>query len=202
MTELEYLRRQHQDGRVSRRDFPGRAAALGASAALVSTMLGRIEAHAAAAPRNGGALRLGLGSGSIDPTSYNDSVMIDASRALFNGLVEWGQYGKPVPELAESWEARPGATEWMLNLKKGVTFSNGKTFGADDAIYSINLHRGQNTSVAAGAFEAIKGAKKLTDRSMYPARRRRDRRAGVPRLGRSAQQERRRPHPARRLRHG
>ena len=167
MTELEVLMHLHRDGRVSRREFLGRAAALGAGAALVSSMVGSIEAHAAETPRKGGTLRLGLGGGSTtdstDPASYNDSVMIDASRAIFNGLVEWGQDGKPVPELVESWEAKPGAAEWVLNLRKGVSFSNGKTFGADDAIYSINLHRGQTKSGAAGSFKVIKDVKKLSD---------------------------------------
>ncbi len=165
MTELEFLKQQHQDGRVSRREFLGRAAALGASAALVSTMLGAVEAHAAETPRKGGTLRLGLGGGSTtdstDPTTWTDSVMVDAGRALYSGLVEWGQDGKPTPELAESWEIKPGAAEWILNLKKGVTFTNGKTFDADDAIYSINLHRGQTKSGAAGSFKVVKDVKKL-----------------------------------------
>ena len=163
MTELEFLRQQHQDGRLSRRAFLGRAAALGAGAAALASA----DAHGADTPRKGGILRLGLGGGSttdsIDPASYNDSVMIDASRALFNGLVEWGQDGKPVPELAENLEAKPGAAVWVLNLRKGVTFGNGKTCGADDAIYSINLHRGQTKSGAAGAFKAIKDVRKLAD---------------------------------------
>jgi peptide/nickel transport system substrate-binding protein len=167
VTELEFLRQQHQDGRIARRAFLGRAAALGAGAALLAGMVAGIDAHAAETPRQGGTLRLGLGGGSTtdscDPRSYTDSVMVDAGRALFNGLVEWGQDGKPAPELAESWEARPGAAEWVLNLKKGVTFTNGKTFDADDAIYSINLHRGQTKSGAAGAFKAVKDVKKLSD---------------------------------------
>ncbi len=167
MTELEFLSRQHQEGRIGRRALLGRAAALGAGAALLAGMVASIDAQAAETPRQGGALRLGLGGGSTtdscDPTSYTDSVMIDASRALFNGLVEWGQDGKPVPELAEALEARTGAAEWVLTLKKGVTFSNGKTFDADDAIYSINLHRGQSKSGAAGAFKAVKEVRKLTD---------------------------------------
>ena len=93
--------------------------------------------------------------------SYNDSVMIDVDHGLFNGLVEWGQDGKPNPELAESLEPKNGAKDWIFNLRKGVTFSNGKEFAADDAIYSLNLHRGDTKSGGAAAVKPITDIKKL-----------------------------------------
>src|SRR5208283_6114229 len=113
----------------------------------------------------GGVLRLGLAGGSttdsVDVTSYNDSVMIVVSRGLFNNLVEWGEDGKPHPELAESFEPRNGAKDWILNLRKGVKFSNGKEFNADDAIYSLNLHRGETKSGGASSVKSVTEVKKL-----------------------------------------
>lgn len=166
MTELEYLEQQHIKGRISRRELLGRTAALGAGAALVSSMVASADAYAATTPRRGGTLRLGLAGGSttdsLDPGSYTDSVMIDTGHALWNGLVEWAQDGKPVPELAESWEIKPGAVEWIFNIRKGVTFSNGKTLDADDVVYSLNMHRGATKSGAAGPFKAVADVKKLS----------------------------------------
>ena len=166
MTELEYLQQQHIKGRISRRDFLGRAAALGAGAALLSSMVAGAEAYAAETPRAGGTLRIGLAGGSttdsLDPGSYNDSVMIDTGHMLWNGLVEWAQDGKPVPELAESWDIKPGAAEWIFNIRKGVTFSNGKTLDADDVVYSLNMHRGNTKSGAAGPFKSVSDVKKLS----------------------------------------
>jgi len=166
MNELEYLKQQHMKGRISRREFLGRAAALGAGAALISTMVASVEVHAAETPTKGGTLRIGLAGGSttdsLEPGSYNDSVMIDTGHALWNGLVEWAQDGKPVPELAESWEIKPGAAEWIFNIRKGVTFSNGKTLDADDVVYSLNMHRGNTKSGAAGPFKAVSDVKKLS----------------------------------------
>ena len=166
MTELEYWRAQHQAGRIGRRAFLGRAAALGTSAAAIATMVASVEAHAAETPRRGGMLRLGLGGGSttdsLDPGSYTDSVMIAVGHSLFNALVEWGQDGKPHPELAESWEAKPGAAEWIFNIRKDVTFSNGKTLTADDIIWSLNMHRGKTKSGAAGAFKEVADIRKLS----------------------------------------
>src|SRR5271157_6357902 len=133
MTELDYWKARLNKGSISRREFMGRAAALGASSLAISTMLE--SAKAAETPKKGGVLRLGLAGGSTtdsaDVTSYNDSVMIDVSRGLFNGLVEWGEDGKPKPELAESFEPTNGAKDWILNLRKGITFSNGQEFTAD-----------------------------------------------------------------------
>lgn len=166
MNELEFLQRQHEQGRISRREFLGRAAAAGAGVALLGTMVASVEAHADATPRKGGTLRLGIGGGSttdsLDPTTWTDTVMVDVSCAHYNSLVEAAPDRSSTPELAESWEAKPGATQWVFNLRKGVTFHNGKTFDADDAIYSINLHRGNSKSGASGSFKEITDVKKLT----------------------------------------
>ena len=166
-SELDYLKQQHIRGRISRREFLGRAAAAGATAAVLGNMVASIEAHAADTPRKGGNLRLGVGGGSttdsLDPRSWTDTVMVDLGCAYYNSLVEASPDRKPAPELAESWEAKPGAKEWVFNLRKGVEFHNGKTFTAEDAIYSINLHRGQTKSGAAGSYKEITDVKKLTD---------------------------------------
>ena len=152
-------------GAISRREFMGRAAALGASSAAISSHAGERRRRCGRNAPEGRRPALGLAGGSttdsIDVTSYNDSVMIDVSHGLFNGLVEWGQDGKPHPELAESFEPKNGAKDWIFNLRKGVKFSNGKEFTADDAIYSLNLHRGDTKSGGAASMKAVTDIKKL-----------------------------------------
>jgi peptide/nickel transport system substrate-binding protein len=165
MSELDYWNGRLLKGAISRREFMGRAAALGASSLAISTVLASADAIAAETPKNGGTLRLGLGGGSttdsIDVTSYNDSVMIDTGHGLFDGIVEWGQDGRPHPDLAESWEPKNGARDWVFNLRKGIKFSNGQEFTADDAIYSLNLHRGDSKSGGASTFKPVTDIKKL-----------------------------------------
>jgi peptide/nickel transport system substrate-binding protein len=68
-----------------------------------------------------------------------------------------------VPELLESWEAKPGAAEWVFTLRQGVTFHNGKALTVEDVIYSINLHRGETSSAARAIAEQIKDVRKLSD---------------------------------------
>lgn len=163
MNELEYWTQQIKKGRINRRDFMGRAAALGVGTALASTLLA--QAGKADEPQKGGTLRLGIAGGSttdsMDPTTWTDSVSLVCGFTCMNGLIENGPDNKPIPELAESWEAKPGAAEWVLKLRKGVQFHNGKEFDADDAIYSLNLHRGETKSGAAGPMKAITDIKKL-----------------------------------------
>ena len=167
MSELEFLTSAHKRGQLSRRDFLGRAAALGVTGAAFSSLVNIADAVAMDNPTKGGLLRLGLAGGSttdsFDPGSWNDSVMIAAGYGVYNALIENGADNRPVPELAESYEAKPGAKNWIFNLRKSVTFHNGKTLTADDVIYSLNLHRGNSKSGAAGFMKNVADIKKLTD---------------------------------------
>ncbi|CCP06474.1 Heme-binding protein A [Erwinia amylovora MR1] len=65
---------------------------------------------------------------------------------LFNCLVEIDEQGKIVPSLAESWEARDGSKTWLLNIRQGVQFHDGRTLTAKDVVYSLNHHRDEKSS--------------------------------------------------------
>jgi peptide/nickel transport system substrate-binding protein len=159
MSELDRPATKSGPGAISRRALIGAGAALGLGG------FGERPVLAADAAKKGGLLRLGLAGGSakdsFDPAVYADSAMIVVGRGLFSGLVEWGADGRPAPELAVNWEAAASATEWTFNLRKGVRFSNGQEFTADDALYSLNLRRGDALSEAAGLLTAVKDVKKL-----------------------------------------
>src|SRR6476469_7522370 len=123
---------------VDRRELMASAAALGLG---LGFGLGAGPALAQAAPKKGGTLRLGMTGGtpsdSLDPRTYADSVPISYGWQICNGLTEVDEKGDIKGELAESFEPKPGATTWVFNLRKGITFSNGKTLDADDVIYSL-----------------------------------------------------------------
>ena len=160
MGEFDHLSDMLARGGISRREFLGRATALGFGAAALAVP----GVAAADTPKKGGHFRLGMAGGSttdsINPGSWTDSVMVVAGFSFFNGLIENSWDNKPMPELATSWEAKPGAVEWVFKLRKGVLFSNGKEFDADDAIYSLNMHRGQTKSGAAGPMKLVKDIRK------------------------------------------
>lgn len=161
MSELDCWRRGLRSDAVSRRAFLGGAAALGCSAYAVNPDAGDAAAETV---KKGGLLRLGLAGGgpsdSLDPASYVDAVMIVAGRGLFNGLVELTAEGGVKPELAASWEPKDGAKTWIFNLRKGVKFSSGQEFAADDAISSLNRRR-VGASLASRDSTPIAEVKKL-----------------------------------------
>ena len=117
------------------------------------------------APKTGGALKLGMSGGatsdSLDPRTVTDWVPVNLAFQVMNGFIEIDEHNKPIPELLDRWEAKPGAKEWIFDVRKGVTFSNGKTLDADDIIYSLNLHRGDTKSAAKATLADIDDVKKL-----------------------------------------
>lgn len=139
---------------------------LGASALGLSTTFAAAPAMAQGAPKKGGTLRLGMEGGSpsdsLDPRTYADSIPIAMSLMLWNGLVEVADNGNATGELFEKWDVKPGATDWTFDIRKGITFTSGKTLDADDVIYSINLHRGETKSPAKALLADIADIKKLS----------------------------------------
>jgi peptide/nickel transport system substrate-binding protein len=148
---------------LDRRRFLTGAALIGASAGLSSLPL---IGQAAAAPISGGHLRLGMGGGattdSMNPITYTDWVPVNIGYQLMNGLIELDEHNMVKPELLVSWEPKPGAMEWIFNVRRDITFSNGKTLDADDVIYSINLHRGNSSSAAKSLLSDIVDIKKMS----------------------------------------
>ncbi|MFT5743492.1 MAG: peptide/nickel transport system substrate-binding protein [Paracoccaceae bacterium] len=117
----------------------------------------------------GGKLTAGLSgantSDSWDARTHSDIFMIACCQgAVFDSLTEVSADGSLVGELAESWEASADAKTWTFNLRQGVTFHNGKAFGADDVIESLQMHLGEESKSAAKPIvEAISEMNKITD---------------------------------------
>lgn len=154
--------RYYTAGGISRRTFVYGATAFGSALATIG--MGAGDGYAQ--PRKGGVLKFGNAGGSpednLDPRKITDGVVVLAAFATYNLLVEVDDNGKATPELAESWEARPGAVTWIFNIRKGVSFHNGKELDADDVIYSLNLHRGDSSSGAKSTLSGIKSIRKVT----------------------------------------
>ena len=161
MSKLEMLRAELIEGNIGRREFLQRATAAGIGAAAMSLL--NTEA-AAATPKKGGRVRLGLAGGttkdSLDPGTLEDTVAMNISRQTRNCLTEIAPDGSLVGELAENFEASPDAKVWTFELHRGVEFHNGKTLEAEDVVYSINHHRGPDTkSAATGMTDPIEDIK-------------------------------------------
>src|SRR6185437_2411714 len=88
-------------------------------------------------------------SDSLDPATWNAEFQYVTGLQLYDNLTVVDEHMNVQPSLAESWEAKPGAREWVFKLRKGVSFHNGKTLTPADVIYSLNHHRGPNTKSIA-----------------------------------------------------
>ena len=166
--ELKDLGLRVARGQMKRRDFLGRAAALGIA---MPTALQLLSSTAlAAGPKQGGTLRVGKGHGqttdSLDPVSWENGFMLDMAYGVFDFLTEIDNTGALVPRLAESWEASSDAINWTFKIKKGAEFHDGKSIEANDVIASINAHRGPESKSPAKPIvepiEAIKAEDKST----------------------------------------
>jgi len=94
------------------------------------------------APKKGGNLRVGLtGGGSSDTLNpfYGGISAIGTARAqqLYQPLVQLGNNAQLQYVLAESILPNGSTSNWHIKLRSGVTFHNGKPFGADDVIYTL-----------------------------------------------------------------
>ena len=158
MNHKNELERAFKLGRISRREFLQRSAALGAVVAAPGTLLSGIAQ--AAEPKRGGNLRLGMGGGSttdtLDPGTHTDAVGQCLEKQLRSYLTEISPSGELVGELAASWEVQPGAVDWTFELRKGVEFHNGKSLTSADVIASIQHHlKVDSTSAVAGQMGQI-----------------------------------------------
>ena len=103
----------------------------------------RRPSTSAGTPVKGGTLRAGfVGGGTAETLNlYQGVTPIDESRAqnLFDPLLR----GQPRPHHRPRPRARvqlnADATEYEIKLRPGVEFHNGKSFGAEDVIYSMRL---------------------------------------------------------------
>ncbi|MGB3389646.1 MAG: ABC transporter substrate-binding protein [Pseudaminobacter sp.] len=160
--ELEFLSHRVVVGKLSRRDFLGRAAALGVSATFANSLLG--SAAQAAGPQKGGTLKAGMQGGestnSLDPASWQSQVPYKFGRQWGEQLVQLSADGEVQPALAEEWGASDDAKVWTFKIRKGVQFHNGKELTPDDVLATMERHSDADSKSGAlgimGGIDSIK----------------------------------------------
>jgi peptide/nickel transport system substrate-binding protein len=138
------LAEELRQGKIGRRDFLRTVTLLGMSATAAYTLAGKITGKflmptaQAATPKRGGNLRVSMNvKESSDPAIYDWSEKGNLARHMTEPLVQIAKDGVARPHLAEGWEASDDLKTWTFRLRKGVKWSNGDDFGADDVIFNF-----------------------------------------------------------------
>jgi peptide/nickel transport system substrate-binding protein len=159
--ELDFYLKQAAAGRISRRAFMGRAAAMGIAAGTAGTMLG--TAARAQGPKKGGTLKMGLGGGestnSLDPALNASQVPFMYMSTLGNMLTAVGPTGDLIPSLAEEWSSSPDAKVWSFLIRKGVEFHDGRTMTPEDVLATMQRH--SNAESQSGALGIMQGIESM-----------------------------------------
>ncbi len=95
----------------------------------------------------GGNLTIG---GRAEPKTFNpviatDAVSREVTGRLMADLIEINRSSKQTePALAKSWKVSSDGTTFTLQLRKGIRFSDGHPFDADDVVFSFAVYMDEN----------------------------------------------------------
>ena len=155
------LKDQFLKGDVDRREFLRTATLLGMSATAAYGFVGMFESGTVeiakpAKAAAGGNLRAAMRVQEwADPAKYDWTPKSNLSRHICEYLTELGTDGVTRPYILEKWEPSEDLKTWKLFVRKGVKWSTGEDFTADDVIF--NLQRWTDSGVGS-SLQSLLGA--------------------------------------------
>ncbi|HET7872871.1 MAG TPA: ABC transporter substrate-binding protein, partial [Terriglobales bacterium] len=93
--------------------------------------------------RRGGSLSIGQ---PVEPKTLNPVIAVDQPsrdviRRIHSDLIHINRFTqKTEPALAKSWTATPDGKTFTLQLRRGIRFSDGAPFDADDVVFSFQVY--------------------------------------------------------------
>ena len=115
----------------------------------------------------GGTLRAGWsGVGefrTLDPAQINQVLLFQIASNVLSGLTHINPQLVAEGDLAVDWTPNEDGTEYVFNLREGVTFHNGDPFTADDVIFTFKRSQDPKSSIHSRVIANIADIEKLGD---------------------------------------
>lgn len=98
-----------------------------------------------------------------EPQSFNPILFADETAQILNQMMNPGltrlnfKTQEPEPALAKSYEVSPDNLTWTFHLRKGLQWSDGQPFTADDVLFTMEIVNDKN--LPSGAQDALGGIK-------------------------------------------
>ena len=134
-------RRQFLRGLAAAGALAGAGGLLAACCSSGSAAPAASSPAATAAKKRGGALKVGLtgGSGSDTLDPHKGLTYLDTARAqsLYQPLLQLNTKAQAEFVLAEEISPHGSTSDWVIRLRPGITFHDGKPLTADDVIFTL-----------------------------------------------------------------
>ncbi|MBD3300708.1 MAG: hypothetical protein GF347_05145 [Candidatus Moranbacteria bacterium] len=124
--------------------------------ALGWLLVGYYFKHTSITPANGGIYVEGIvGNPEFINPVIGDEPDLSIARIVFSSLMKYDKNNKLVNDLVDNWSISDDKSEYLIKIKEGVNFHDGKPLTIDDVIYTIGII--QNIRYNSPLFPSWKG---------------------------------------------
>ena len=94
----------------------------------------------------------------INPILTSETISVNLMSLIFSHLVKFDASGKPIPDLAKSWEVSKDGLVWTFFLRDDVKFHDGHPLTAHDVAFTYSsIKNSKNMSPIAERYKLIDG---------------------------------------------